>query len=246
MTPPLPTVKDLVSTVATTEHTDLDRVRAAVALADDLGALGDELVNHFVEAARTANCSWAQIGAQLGVSKQAAQQAFVAPAPRRGRFGRRGTGLGGPRRMTEAARAAIIAAREEAGALGHDFVGTEHLLLALGEGSGTAAVALRKLGIDQAGIRRGVEAIVGRGTAGPSGHRPFSPRAKKVMELALRESIRLQQDRIGTEHLLLGLVREGEGVGAQVLVQQLDVDLAKVSETVLEIVSERGGAPTAG
>jgi ATP-dependent Clp protease ATP-binding subunit ClpC len=136
--------------------------------------------------------------------------------------------------MSESARAVIVAAREEAGALGHDFVGTEHLLLALGEGSGTAAAALRRAGVDPAAVRRAVEARVGRGTAGAGGHRPFSPRAKKVMELGLREAIRLHQDRIGTEHLLLGLIREGEGVAAQVLVKDLGVDLGALQETVLE------------
>jgi len=246
MNTPLPTVSELVTSVTASEHTDLDRVRGAVAMADDLGALGDELVNHFVEAARTAGCSWAQIGAQLGVSKQAAQQAFVTPAPRRGRFGRRGGGGGGFRRMSEAARAVILAAREEAGALGHDSVGTEHLLLALGEGSGTAAAALRRAGIDQAAVRSAVERIVGRGTPGPSGHRPFSPGAKKAMELALREAIRLHQDRIGTEHLLLGVIRGGEGVAAQVLVKDLGVDLNALRETVLEMVRDAAGGPAAG
>src|SRR3982750_2199958 len=142
MTFSLPTVEQLVSSVAAAEDTDLDRVRAAVVMADDLGALGDEVVNHFVEAARGAGCSWSQIGAQLGVSKQAAQQAFVAPPRRRGRFGRRPDGmLTG--RMGPTARAAIKGAFEEAKGLGHDHVGTEHLLLSAGEGAGLAAVALR-------------------------------------------------------------------------------------------------------
>src|SRR3954452_16059561 len=128
----LPTVEQLVSSVAAAEDTDLDRVRAAVVMADDLGTLGDEVINHFVEAARGAGCSWSQIGAQLGVSKQAAQQAFVASPRRRGRFGRRPDGVFGGR-MGPSARAAIKAASGEAKELGPDHVGPEHLLLTIGE-----------------------------------------------------------------------------------------------------------------
>jgi hypothetical protein len=244
MTFSLPTVEQLVSSVAAAEDTDLDRVRAAVVMADDLGTLGDEVVNHFVEAARGAGCSWSQIGAQLGVSKQAAQQAFVASPRRRGRFGRRPDGVFGGR-MGPSARAAIKGAFEEAKELGHDHVGTEHLLLTIGEGPGLAAIALRRLGVDQQAVRRHVEEMVG---AGPGGdhivgaragvHAHFTPRAKKVLELAVRESIRLHADRAGSEHLLLGLVREGEGVAAQILVQRLGLEVAQVRQTVLDVIQE--------
>jgi ATP-dependent Clp protease ATP-binding subunit ClpC len=244
MTNALPTVQQLVSSVAATEHTELDRVRAAVVMADDLGALGDEVVNHFVEAARGAGCSWSQIGAQLGVSKQAAQQAFVAPPRRRGRFGRRPDGTFGGR-MGPTARAAIKGAFEEAKELGHDHVGTEHLLLTAGEGPGLAGVALRRLGVDQQAVRGHIADILGAPTTG-SGHPHFTPRAKKVLELGVRESIRLHADRAGSEHLLLGLVREGEGVAAQILVQRLGLDLAQVRQAVLDVIQESAGETPAG
>src|SRR5215217_2152567 len=107
MTTSLPTVSQLVSSVTAAEDTELDRVRAAVVMADDLGALGDEVVNHFVAAARQSGCSWSQIGTQLGVSKQAAQQAFVAPTPRRGRFGGRRPEMRPRGRWSAAAKAVI-------------------------------------------------------------------------------------------------------------------------------------------
>jgi hypothetical protein len=240
----LPTARQLIDAVDAAEVTELDRVRAAVVMADDLGTLGDQVVNHFVGAARQAGCSWSQIGGQLGVSKQAAQQAFVAPTPRRARFGRRGETR--PRgRWSAALKAVIVAARDEAAALGHDHVGTEHLLLALGEGSGVAAEALRRLGVDQDALRGHVVAVAGGGTTGTSGRHPFTPRAKKVLELAVRESIRLQHDELRTEHLLLAVVREGEGVAAQILVQKLGIDLARVRQTVLDLLSD-GGPRTPG
>ena len=237
--PPLPTVSQLVSSVTAAEATELDRVRVAVVMADELGALGDEVVTHFVEAARKSGCSWSQIGAELGVSKQAAQQAFVAPTPRRSRFGRRPAGQ--PRwRWTTEARAVLVDAREEAGVLGHDYIGTEHLLVALGEGTGLAARALRELGVSQDVVRDHVEEIIGRGTRGLSGHRPLTPRSKKVLELAVREAVRLKHDQLGTEHLLLALVREGNGVAAQILVEKLGVDLSRVSQTVMELLEDSG------
>jgi hypothetical protein len=245
MTTSLPTVAQLVSSVTAAEGTDLDRVRAAVVMADDLGAVGDQVVNHFVEAARGAGCSWSQIGAQLGVSKQAAQQAFVAPTHRRGRFGRRQEGRFGGR-MGPGARAAIKGACEEAAALGHDHVGTEHFLLALGEGTGVAAAALRRLGVDQEAVRGHVDDIVARGTPGGSGYPPLTARTKKVLELAVRESIRLHHDRVGTEHLLLAIVREGDGMAAQILVQKLGLELSQVRQTVLDVIKETAGGPPAG
>ena len=238
MSSPLPTVFQLVSSVTAAEHTELDRVRAAVVMADDLGTLGDEVVNHFVAAARQSGCSWSQIGAQLGVSKQAAQQAFVAPTPRRSRFGRRPEMR--PRgRWSAAAKAVIVGARQEAGSLGHNHVGTEHLLIALTDGSGLAATALRNLGVDAATVRDHVVAIIGRGSA-PSGHRPFTARTKKVLELAVRESIRLQHDELRTEHLLLALVREGGGLAAQVLVKNFGLDLPTVTQAVVDLLKGDG------
>src|SRR6266511_3643585 len=121
-------------------------------------------------------------------------------------------------RFTDRARRVVHLAQEEARLLRHNYVGTEHLLLGLlYEGEGIAARALESLGISLEVVRARVEEIIGRGQITPSGHIPFTPRAKKVLELSLREALQLGHNYIGTEHLLLGLLREGEGVAAQVL-----------------------------
>ena len=121
-------------------------------------------------------------------------------------------------RFTDRARRVVVLAQDEARRLDHDYIGTEHLLLGLlHEGQGVAAQALDGLGVDLAEVRRRVEEIIGRGQHAPSGHIPFTPRAKKVLELSLREALDLGHDYIGTEHILLGIVREGQGVAAQVL-----------------------------
>lgn len=237
---PLPPVDELVAAVDATDTDALERVGVAVALADELGSLGDEVVDHFITAARRSGCTWAQIGARLGVSKQAAQQAFTAPARRRGRFGRRLA------RWSDEAGLVLKAAVEEARALRHHHVGTDHLLLALIAGDGLAAEALRRLGVDHATVQSHVKDIVGLGDAKDSAHRPFTPRTKKVLELAARECIRLKHDRVRTEHLLLAVAREGEGVAAQVLVQRLGIELSQVTGTVLHLVNGAGGPHTPG
>jgi ATP-dependent Clp protease ATP-binding subunit ClpC len=124
-------------------------------------------------------------------------------------------------RFTEEARRVVVLAQEEARLLGHDYIGTEHLLLGLlAQSGGSAAATLASLGVSLDGARRRVEDMIGRLGGVPSGHIPFTPRAKAVLELSLRESLRLNDDHIGAEHILLGLVREGEGVAAQVLLQE--------------------------
>jgi ATP-dependent Clp protease ATP-binding subunit ClpA len=139
-------------------------------------------------------------------------------------------------RFTDRARRVVVLAQEEARMLEHDYIGTEHLLLALiHEGEGVAAQALRVLDVDLDTLRREVEALVGRGQQPTPGHIPFTPRAKKVLELALRESVQLGHAYIGTEHLLLGLVREGEGPAAQVL-QQRGVELNTVRQEVIRLL----------
>jgi len=145
-------------------------------------------------------------------------------------------------RFTDRARQTVVLAQEEARDLAHDHIGTEHLLLGLlREGEGIAAVALRLLGVELARTRAAVEEMIGRGTETPAGNIPFTPRAKKVLELSLREALQLGHNYIGTEHILLGVVREGEGVGAQVLVKQ-GVMLALVRATVLEQLGRAGAA----
>jgi ATP-dependent Clp protease ATP-binding subunit ClpA len=121
-------------------------------------------------------------------------------------------------RFTDQARRVVVLAQEEARLLGHGYIGTEHILLGLlAEGEGLAFQALASLGISMDAAREQVAEIIGEGTGQPSGHIPFTPRTKKVLELSLREAQRLGDSYIGTEHILLGLAREGEGVGAQVM-----------------------------
>jgi ATP-dependent Clp protease ATP-binding subunit ClpC len=147
-------------------------------------------------------------------------------------------------RFTDRARRVVVLAQQEARNLDHNYIGTEHLLLGLvSEGEGIAALALGQLDISLERIRSDVEAIVGRGSKPQSGHIPFTPRAKKVLELSLREALQLGHSYIGTEHILLGLVREGEGVAAQVL-ERLGADLDRVREAVVELLP--GSSESAG
>ncbi len=144
-------------------------------------------------------------------------------------------------RFTGRARRVVASAQEEARLLNHNYIGTEHLLLGLvRDGDGVAARALAELGISLEALRREVEEIIGRGQNAPAGHIPFTPRAKKVLELSLREALQLGHDYIGTEHILLGLVREGEGVAAQVLIK-LGAPLPRVRETVLALTAGHAG-----
>ena len=139
-------------------------------------------------------------------------------------------------RFTGRARQVVALAGEEARILNHGWIGTEHILLGLiHEGDGLAARSLVSLGISLDAVRQQVEEIIGRGQQAPSGHIPFTPRAKKVLELSLRESLQLGHNYIGTEHILLGLLREGDGVAAQVLVR-LGADLNRVREQVIQLL----------
>jgi ATP-dependent Clp protease ATP-binding subunit ClpC len=148
-------------------------------------------------------------------------------------------------RFTDRARRVVVLAQEEARMLNHNYIGTEHILLGLiHEGEGVAAKALESLGIALEGVRAQVEEIIGEGQQAPSGHIPFTPRAKKVLELSLREALQLGHNYIGTEHILLGLIREGEGVAAQVLVK-LGADLNRVRQQVLQLLSGYQGKETA-
>jgi ATP-dependent Clp protease ATP-binding subunit ClpC len=152
-------------------------------------------------------------------------------------------------RFTDRARRVVVLAQEEARLLNHNYIGTEHILLGLiHEGEGVAARALESMGINLESVRSQVVEIIGQGAQAPSGHIPFTPRAKKVLELSLREALQLGHNYIGTEHILLGLIREGEGVAAQVL-QKLGAELHKVRQTVIQLLSgvqgESGGTPAA-
>jgi ATP-dependent Clp protease ATP-binding subunit ClpC len=149
-------------------------------------------------------------------------------------------------RFTDRARRVVVLAQEEARLLNHNYIGTEHILLGLiHEGEGVAAKALESLGISLEAVRNQVEEIIGQGGSSPSGHIPFTPRAKKVLELSLREALQLGHNYIGTEHILLGLIREGEGVAAQVLVK-LGADLSRVRQQVIQLLSGYSGSGESG
>jgi ATP-dependent Clp protease ATP-binding subunit ClpC len=140
-------------------------------------------------------------------------------------------------RFTDRARRVVVLAQEEAKMLNHNYIGTEHILLGLiHEGEGVAAKALESLNISLDAVREQVQDIIGQGQQQPTGHIPFTPRAKKVLELSLREALQLGHNYIGTEHILLGLIREGEGVAAQVLVK-LGADLNRVRQQVIQLLS---------
>ena len=148
-------------------------------------------------------------------------------------------------RFTDRARRVVVLAQEEARMLNHSYIGTEHILLGLiHEGEGVAAKALESMDISLAAVREKVQEDIGQGQQNPPGHIPFTPRAKKVLELSLREALQLGHSYIGTEHILLGLIREGEGVAAQVLVK-LGADLNRVRQQVIQLLSGyQGKEPT--
>jgi ATP-dependent Clp protease ATP-binding subunit ClpC len=148
------------------------------------------------------------------------------------------------RPFTDRARRVVVLAQDEARLRNHDYLGTEHLLLGLireGEGEGVAVRALESLGISLGAVRAQVQEIIGQGQSAPTSHILFTPRAKKVLELSFREALQLHHDDIGTEHLLLGLIGEGEGVAAQVLMQ-LGADLSRVRQRVIELRSGAAGS----
>jgi ATP-dependent Clp protease ATP-binding subunit ClpC len=139
-------------------------------------------------------------------------------------------------RFTDRARRVVVLAQEEARTLNHNYIGTEHILLGLlHEGEGVAARSLHELDISLDAVRAQVEEIIGHGQQAPSGQIPFTPRAKKALELSLREALNMGHNYIGTEHILLGLIREGEGVAAQVLVK-LGADLNRVRQQIIEML----------
>ena len=136
-------------------------------------------------------------------------------------------------RFTDRARRVIVLAQSEARSLHHNYIGTEHLLLGLvKESDGVAAKALSLHGVNPEGVRQQIVAMIGEGTASEDGHIPFTPHARQVLELSLREALQLGHNYIGTEHILLGLIREGEGVGPQVLAK-MDIDLSELWLAVL-------------
>jgi hypothetical protein len=236
-------LKKLIKTVESAYPDDEPLVRLAHAstLAEELSETGDNLIDHFVVEARAAGCSWAAIGSSLGVSKQAAQQRFsITPRRRWPSFPRIKSKRGFFHRFSDNARQVVMDAQKEARMLHHNYIGTEHLLLALAGGEGVAADALKSLGATATGVREQITEIVGEGQEAPAGHIPFTPRSKKVLELSLRESLRLGHNYIGTEHVLLGIVREGEGLAMQIL-SKLGVPAEAIEPKIKEILTGLSG-----
>lgn len=231
-----PTLDELINQTRAQAGTlePLELLTSAAVVQQELAELGEQLLDHFVQEARAAGCSWSQIGTALGVSKQAAQQRHSSARSVLSKLlaSREYRGWRPFTRFTAPARQAVVLAQEEAKRLHHAYVGTEHLLLGLlaeggsgggegdngNDGGGVAAQALRDAGITLDAARAGLVKLVAPGEQAPSGQLPFTPRAKKVLELALREAMHLRHDHISTEHLLLGLLREGEGLAVQLIV----------------------------
>ncbi|MCW2865223.1 MAG: hypothetical protein JWP48_6931 [Actinoallomurus sp.] len=195
----------------------LEHLSDAVLTSEQLGEVADHLIGHFVDQARRAGASWTEIGRYMGVSKQAAQKRFVPsksdePEPFE---------AGVWARFTPRARHAVLRAQEEARAAGHDHVGAEHILLGLlHEPDGLAAKAIEAQSVSLDLIRTGVTAVLGPPADEPvTGHMPFTPGAKKVRELTVREALRLGHNFVGTEHILLGLFADEEGLAARVLTE---------------------------
>lgn len=223
----LPDINQLIAAVIAEAASaePLTRLASATRARDELDEITEALLDHFVEEAREAGCSWSQIGSTIGVSKQAAQQRHMTTesVARRllsrlsleRRSGRRPLRF---RRFTPRARSAVVAAQDAARHLGHGFIGTEHLLLGLfAEPDGVAAKILTSMGLTAEAAHASVVDRIGRGPGTAKGHIPFTPRARKALELTLREALSLRHNYIGTEHVLLGILREGNGVGATVL-----------------------------
>jgi hypothetical protein len=217
------TREELIRAVEREADAPLDRLDAAERRALELHRLADGLVEHFVECARAEGCSWTEIGATFGISKQAAQQRFAGAPPL--------AAMLWPAGFDDRAREAVGLAEREARALGHGHVGTEHLLLGLAsQGDGPAARALDAFDVTADKIRQAIEAEVGLGPArsGDAALR-FRPRAKKALDLAQREARRLGHQPAGTGHLMLGVAGVHEGVGARIL-GRLGVTLERLRE----------------
>jgi hypothetical protein len=185
----------------------LERVSDAVLVAQDLNRLADELIGHFVDEARRAGASWTEIGQSLGVTKQAAQKRFVAR-----------TGSEALARFTGPAQRAIIASQEEARRAGHARVGGEHVMLGvIGEPDSLAARAVEAQGVSLDAARRTLTTTAGRGAGSAPDHIPYSAEAKKIRELALREALRLGRAQVGTDDILLAVLRDRRGAAARAL-----------------------------
>jgi hypothetical protein len=218
-------LKDLIRAVQdrTVSCTKLERLDVAVKYGELLKGLGDDLVGHFVQEARKDGASWSQIGERLGVSKQAAHQRHLQRGPKL--FGRRRRSTGEPFfvRFSQEARDVVVLAQEEARSLNHNYLGVEHLLLALtSKAGGGAAKILRDAGVTSARVRARAIAWVGEGREAPHGRIPFTPRAKHALQLARKAA---GSGMIETVHVLFGILEVPDGMGVEIL-EGLGVDRA--------------------
>jgi hypothetical protein len=212
----------------------LQHLTDAVALAGRLDELADHLIGHFVDQARKAGATWTDIGRSMGVSKQAAQKRFVPKSVDiKGLLGADPFS-----RFTDRARRVILASQEEARAAGHDYIGAEHLVLGLlSEPEALAGRALAEQGITPEQVHAAMTVVLGPPKDTVPELIPYTPHAKKVIELAVREALRLGHNYVGTEHLLLGLLAEEEGVGAKILVG-LSLSKDKAEEWMLAQIAD--------
>lgn len=233
--PPTPTLQELIEAVehdATGDET-LELLAQASRTVAELEQVGDALLDHFVEQCRRSGRSWSEISGALGVSKQAAHKRFTFPPPTFERF-------------TQRARAVVADAPEQARHLGHGFVGTEHLLLALFEPTESlAARALADAGVTRAAAAAELAKLAAPGTDTGEMARPFTPRAKEALRQALVEALALGHNYIGTEHLLLGLFADGHSYAAQILAA-LGLERDALASRVGELLAAYAAAKPAG
>jgi ClpA/ClpB-like protein len=223
---PAPTLQELIETVERDAASAglLDLLATASSTVSQLEEVGDAVLGHFVDRCRRHGHSWTEISTALGVSKQAAHKRFSFPAPTLERF-------------TERARRVVDAAPEAARGLGHNFVGTEHLLLGLfAEPEGLAARVLGEADVDQAAVEAKVLEAVPRGSGPLLDHPLYTPRASLALQGALEEALRLGHNHIGTEHILLGLVRDRDALGARAL-SDLGVRAEWIRTRLVEMVT---------
>ena len=232
MTFPEIRLDDMITMVRTLhpEGDALARLSDAVLLSERLGEVADHVVGHFVDQARKAGATWTDIGQSMGVSKQAAQKRFV---PRDDLFER-----GPMTRLTIKAREVVLGAREEARANGDSQVGTEHLVLGqLREPAGIGARALFAQGVTEEQIRAAIKVVNPAKDHATDDEPPYSPGARKALELSVREALRMVHNYIGTEHILLGILAEEDSLGARVLVG-LGVTRERTDQLIAQMLSE--------
>jgi hypothetical protein len=204
------------------------KLAAAVRVADELRGAGDELLDHYVRAARADDRSWTEIGQVLGISKQGAQQRFSAPLASQADPW--------PSGFSPAAQAVVAEAAEEARALGHRYLGTEHLLIALcSPRAGLAGECLAKLSVSRARVEADVVELIGRGAASPEGPLGVTPRTKRALEAARRQAKRAGHRCPQPEHLLLALYSVSEGVATKILIS-LGADEERVRATLADLL----------